>query len=293
MPALKLERFVAPHGRKVRLDRYDSDRARDLPGCAEAERKIEADGAELARQQDMLLARESHAVLLVFQGMDGAGKDGTIKHVMSSVDPQGCSVASFKKPAGRELKCDYLRRFVLRLPERGQIGIFNRSYYEEVVGTRVHPENLDEQNLPARGRPAECALWRRRFDEINHLEKYLVDNGILVVKFFLHITREQQRRRLLERISEPEKKWKYSPRDLRERGHWDSYLEAYRDVFRHTSTPWAPWYVVPAGERWLSAMVVGHVVLARLRKLDLAYPEPDPDEKREMNAAAKALGREG
>lgn len=247
---------------------------------------------ELAQLQDRFLAQESRALLLIFQGMDGAGKDGTIKYVMSNVDPQGCTVAAFKQPTPVELRHDYLWRFVCKLPDRGKIGIFNRSYYEEVLRTRVHPEELEEQKLPPVAGRGRDALWRRRFREINHLEEHLADNGTIILKFFLHISKAKQRDRLLERTDLAEKRWKFSPEDLKERQYWARYMSAYEDALGATSTRHAPWYVIPADHRWFSALAVAQIVVGALKDLRLKYPTPSPSEKREMARARRKLSKE-
>ena len=281
--------FTVPAGEKVCLQDYDAGFTGEFTSRDDAEDKIREGCATLAKYQDILLAEGTHALLLIFQAMDGAGKDGTIKHVMSSVDPQGCSVAMFEKPAAKELKHDYLWRFVQQLPERGKIGIFNRSYYEEVLSTRVHPERLEEQNLPASIREAD-GIWRQRFAHINNFEQYLAENGFIIMKFFLHLSKDKQRERLLERLDLPEKKWKFSISDIEERGHWDEYMQAYDDVLNHTSTSWAPWYVVPADHRWFSALTVADLVVTKLKALQLKYPESNNEQ--ELIQARSLLQRE-
>jgi PPK2 family polyphosphate:nucleotide phosphotransferase len=280
------KQFIVPAGRRVRLEDYDPASTGTFGSEQEAAGKMRADCATLAELQDMLLAREEHALLLIFQAIDGAGKDGTIKHVMSGADPQGCTVAMFEKPSARELRHDYLWRFSQRLPERGRIGIFNRSYYEEVLSPRVHPERLEEQNLPRAVRESGH-IWRQRFAHINNFEQYLSENGFIVMKFFLHLSKEKQKERLLERLELPEKKWKFSMNDIEERGHWDDYMDAFEEMLNETSTPWAPWHVVPADRRWFSALVVADLVVARLKALNLSYPEPD--DERELAEARAAL----
>ena len=284
--------FRVPVGKRLRLESYDPAFTGGFKSREEAEAKIESDCESLAKYQDKLLAEERQSLLLVFQAMDGAGKDGTIKHVMSGIDPQGCQVALFEKPGAKELKHDYLRRFVRQLPERGQIGIFNRSYYEEVLSSRVHPERLEEQNLPAPIRRAKN-IWRQRFAQINNFEQYLTENGIHVMKFFLHLSKEKQRERLLERLDEREKKWKFSPDDVEERGHWDAYMKAFEDALSRTSTKHAPWYVVPADRRWYSAFVVASLVVAKLKSLKLRYPRTSEATREEIAEARKLLERDG
>jgi PPK2 family polyphosphate:nucleotide phosphotransferase len=237
------------------------------------------------------MAEERQSLLLIFQAMDGAGKDGTIKHVMSSIDPQGCVVTLNEKPGATELKHDYLWRFVRNLPKRGQIGIFNRSYYEEVLSTRIHPERLEDQQLPPRIRDSK-GIWRQRFTQINNFEQYLTENGVHIMKFFLHLSKEKQRERLMERLEVPEKKWKFSMNDVAERGHWDEYMDAFEDTLTRTSTRDAPWYIVPADHRWFSALVVAELVVAKLKSLNLRYPAVSSDGKKEMEKARKLLARE-
>ncbi|MDQ1560158.1 MAG: hypothetical protein QOD32_3218 [Pyrinomonadaceae bacterium] len=289
---MKQRGFLVPAGERVRLKNYDPAYTGEFGSEAEAEAKIRRDCESLAKYQDKLLAEERQSLLLVFQAMDGAGKDGTIKHVMSSVDPAGCVVTINEKPGATELKHDYLWRFVRNLPKRGQIGIFNRSYYEEVLSTRVHPERLEDQQLPPRIRDAKN-IWQQRFRQINDFEQYLTENGIHVMKFFLHLSHEKQRERLLERLEVPEKKWKFSMNDVTERARWDEYMSAFEDTLTRTSTSRAPWYVVPADNRWFSALVVADLVLGKLKSLNLRYPPVSSDGKKEMEKARKLLAREG
>jgi PPK2 family polyphosphate:nucleotide phosphotransferase len=244
----------------------------------------------LAELQDMLYAQDNWAVLLIFQAMDAAGKDGAIKHVMSGVNPQGCQVYSFKAPSSEDLDHDYLWRCMKCLPERGRIGIFNRSYYEEVLVVRVHPEILERQQLPSD--LEDKGIWKRRFREINHFEEYLADNGTIVLKFFLNVSKEEQKKRFLERIDRPEKNLKFSSADVKERQRWDDYQAAYEDVLNHTSTRHAPWYVVPADHKWFSRLAVGAVILQTMRDLKLAYPTIDEAQKQELLKAKEMLESE-
>ena len=289
---MKQRGFLVPAGERVRLKNYDPAFTGKFQSEAEAEAKIREDCDSLAKYQDKLLAEERQSLLLIFQAMDGAGKDGTIKHVMSSVDPQGCKVMLSEKPGARELKHDYLWRFVRHLPKRGQIGIFNRSYYEEVLSTRIHPERLEDQQLPPRLRDAP-GIWRQRFAQINNFEQYLTENGIHVMKFFLHLSKEKQRERLLERLDVPEKKWKFSMNDVTERGRWDEYMRAFEDAITRTSKRDAPWYIVPADHRWFSAHVVAELVVAKLKSLNLRYPQIAGEDKKEMEKARKLLVGDG
>ena len=241
----------------------------------------------LAELQDKLYAQDKWAVLLIFQAMDAAGKDGTIKHVMSGVNPQGCQVYSFKSPSAEDLDHDYLWRCMKSLPNRGHIGIFNRSYYEETLVVRVHPEFLGKQRIP----PALVTkrIWKERFQDIRCFERYLAHNGIIVIKFFLHVSKKEQKRRFLERAGEAEKNWKFSGSDMAERDHWDKYQDAYEDMIRNTATKHSPWYVVPADNKWFTRVVVGAAVVDTLASLDLAYPQVDKPRLEEIANAKKAL----
>jgi len=283
--------FAVTNGKKFRLDDVDPGdtmnlKSEDKPRAKEA---LAAGVETLAALQDMLYAQDRWAVLLIFQAMDAAGKDGAIKHVMSGVNPQGCEVYSFKSPTSEELDHDYLWRCMKALPERGRIGIFNRSYYEETLVVRVHPEYLAAQKLP----PALVTkrIWDERFQDIRAVERYLSRNGVLVRKFFLHVSREEQRRRFLERIDNPEKNWKFSSADAKEREHWDAYMAAYEDMIRNTSTADAPWYVVPADNKWFTRVVVAAAVIDALASLDLAYPEVGEAKLKELAATRKLLTR--
>ena len=254
-------------------------------------RKALATGVDaLATLQDVLYAEDRWAVLLVFQATDAAGKDGAIKHVMSGVNPQGCQVFSFKAPSAEELDHDFLWRCMRRLPERGRIGIFNRSYYEEVLVVRVHPELLEKQRLPAALRGDD--LFDRRYDDIRSFERYLTRNGIVIRKFFLHVSKDEQRRRFLERLDTPEKQWKFSAADLAERGRWDEYQQVYEEMVRHTAADDAPWYVVPADHKWFTRLVVAGAVIDALASLDLRYPKVGKAQSKQLDAAREALQSE-
>jgi PPK2 family polyphosphate:nucleotide phosphotransferase len=250
-----------------------------------------AEGLQQLREcQEMLYAQDTFSLLVILQAMDAAGKDSTIKHVMSGVNPQGCQVFSFKQPSAEELDHDFLWRAHRALPERGRIGIFNRSYYEETLVVRVHPELLARQRLPS-AKPTE-KFWKRRFDDINHFERYLTENGTSVVKVFLNVSKQEQKERFLERITEPEKHWKFSAADVQERAHWDDYMAAYEDVFRHTSTDHAPWYVVPADRKWFTRLTVAAILVAALRRLDLHYPRLNAEHMRQLEEARRQLESE-
>ena len=241
----------------------------------------------LAELQDMLYAQDRWAVLLMFQAMDAAGKDGAIKHVMSGVNPQGCQVYSFKAPSAEDLDHDFLWRCIKCLPERGRIGIFNRSYYEETLVVRVHPEFLEKQKLPPELVTKD--IWKERFQDIRSFERYLTRNGVAIRKFFLHVSNKEQKKRFLERIEEPEKNWKFSANDAKERGHWDDYMEAYEDMIQNTATKEAPWYVVPADNKWFTRVVVAAAVIDALADLDLHYPKVSDEKLKELAAAKRAL----
>lgn len=256
----------------------------------DAVRKLNAGILQLAKYQDILYAQNTYSLLIIFQAMDAAGKDSTIKHVMSGVNPQGCQVFSFKAPSEEELDHDYLWRSMRALPERGRIGIFNRSYYEELLIVRVHPEILKKQQLPSF--PKGDQIWKQRFEEINNFEKYLVNNGVIVLKFFLNVSKSVQRKRFLERIDSPEKNWKFSASDLQERRFWDDYMNAYEEVFNHTSTEFAPWYIVPADRKWFTRLIVADIICQKLQELNLQYPKISEEYKRKLSEAKKALEAE-
>jgi PPK2 family polyphosphate:nucleotide phosphotransferase len=283
--------LLVPPGQKINLKKdYDPDATGGLVKKKEAE-KLLADGIlELAEQQNRLYAQNNYALLIILQAMDAAGKDGVIKHVMSGVNPQGTQVFSFKAPSAEELDHTYLWRNFKALPERGNIGLFNRSYYEEVLVARVHPEILDRQQLPPHLK--DKGIWKRRFQEINNFEEYLVNNGTIVLKFFLNVSKKAQKERFLERIDRPEKNWKFSSADAKERQRWDDYQAAYEDVLNHTSTKHAPWYVIPADHKWFSRLAVGAVILQTMRDLKLAYPTISEAQKQELLKAKEMLESE-
>jgi PPK2 family polyphosphate:nucleotide phosphotransferase len=272
------EKFIVTPGKKVSLKRdFDpSFKPADLDKET-AKQLLDENLAKLTEYQAKLYAQNKYAVLVIIQALDAAGKDGTIKHVMSGVNPQGCHVRSFKPPSHEELDHDYLWRCVKALPERGQIGLFNRSYYEEVLVARVHPEVLAKQQLPPRDKSS--SIWKERFEEINNFEKYLVNNGTLVLKFFLYVSKDEQKKRLLERIEMPEKNWKFSLQDIEERQFWNDYMEAYEDCFNQTSTNWAPWYVIPADYKPFTRLAVGTIICQALKSLKLSYPTLSKDQQ--------------
>lgn len=285
MPDYKMKGLLdilrVPPGKKIDLQKdYDPDFTGDWVEKEDADEAI-AEGVErLAKLQDKLYAQNNYAVLLIIQAPDAAGKDSVIRHVMSGVNPQGVIVTSFKAPAGEELNHDYLWRHFKATPPRGHIGIHNRSHYEEVIVVRVHPKILAGQKLP----PAlkDDDIWKRRYEEINNFEKYLVDNGVVVVKVFLNVSKKAQKERFLERIEMPEKNWKFSAGDVDERQYWDEYQKAYEDMLNHTSTEWAPWYVVPAGRQWFSRVAVSRLLCHTLEKLDLDYPSLTAEQKQAL-----------
>jgi PPK2 family polyphosphate:nucleotide phosphotransferase len=287
-----------PAGKPVRLSKYDpawegADELRSL-GKDElkerAKRTLERNVGELAAAQELLWASDRYAVLVIFQAMDAAGKDGTIKHVMSGVNPQGCQVTSFKQPSVEELDHEFLWRAAKALPERGRIGIFNRSYYEEVLVVRVHPEFLERQKLPPGERGKK--LWKERYDDINAFERHLVRNGTVVVKFFLNVSKDEQKRRFFSRLDDPRKHWKFSAADLAERAHWDEYMSAYEEMLSATSTPWAPWYVIPADHKFITRALVAGILTHTIQGLELAFPEVAPSQKKVLEAARQALATE-
>jgi PPK2 family polyphosphate:nucleotide phosphotransferase len=290
-----IEMFRVPAGTKVRLKDYDPKWAGDkrLP---KEERKefaknlLQEDIAELARTQELLYASDSWSVLLIFQAMDAAGKDGTIKHVMSGVNPQGVQVTSFKHPSAEELDHDFLWRCNRMLPERGRIGIFNRSYYEEVLIVKVHPELVTAQRIPE-SRPGK-AFWEARYEDINNFERHVSRNGTVILKFFLYVSKEEQRKRFLDRIKDPQKHWKFSAGDLAERAYWDDYMQAYEDALNATSTKWAPWYVIPADHKWVSRAMVAKILTTTIRSLNLQYPEVTPAQRKQIVEAKKKLRKE-
>jgi PPK2 family polyphosphate:nucleotide phosphotransferase len=281
------KRYRVTEGRKFRLADFDPADTWRLKSKENAQQWLEEGAGRLSELQSLLYAQNQWSLLLVFQAMDAAGKDGTIKHVMSGVNPQGCQVFSFKVPSEEDLNHDFLWRTTKCLPERGRIGIFNRSYYEETLVVRVHPEFLARQKLP----PALVTktIWQERFEDINGMERHLARNGVVIRKFFLHLSKKAQRQRLLSRLEEPDKNWKLSLADIRERKRWDDYAETYEDMIRHTATPRAPWYIVPADHKWFTRLVVAEVIVEALEELDLSYPPVDQAKRKELAEVRKAL----
>ena len=283
------EPFRVTEGPKFRLKDVDPGDTLEFTSEDKLRSKeaLQTGVSALAELQDMLYAQDKWAVLLVFQAMDAAGKDGTIKHVMSGVNPQGCQVISFKSPSADDLDHDFLWRCIKHLPNRGHIGIFNRSYYEEVLVIRVHPELLEKQKIP----PALVTkgVWKERFEDIRNFEQYLSRNGVRVVKFFLHVSKKEQKRRFLERVRNPEKNWKFSSSDMAERDHWNEYQKAYESMIQNTATKDSPWYVVPADNKWFTRVVVVAAIVDTLATLGLAYPKVDKQRLEEIAKARRIL----
>jgi PPK2 family polyphosphate:nucleotide phosphotransferase len=288
---------VAP-GEKVRLKQRDTSWAQtaDLKELGKDEVKGRAETilaenlTQLTEAQELLYANDVYSVLLILQAMDAAGKDGTIKHVMSGVNPQGCQVFSFKKPSDEELDHNFLWRYMKALPERGRIGIFNRSYYEEVLVVKVHSELQERQKLPPGKRGK--AFWQERYDDINHFERHLTRNGTIILKFFLHISKNEQKKRFLERLEDPEKHWKFSTSDLAERGFWKDYMEAFEEALSATSTEGAPWYVIPADHKWVVRAVVADIVTSAIGSLQLTFPEVTAEKRKALREAKVQLEQE-
>jgi PPK2 family polyphosphate:nucleotide phosphotransferase len=293
-PSVQLEPYVAPFcfdgSGEFHLKSHKTNEKGGLDKD-KGEKIIEANRKRLSDFQAKLYAQNSWSLLLIFQGMDAAGKDSAIKSVFDGVNPQGCQVASFKAPSTLELDHDFLWRTAIRLPERGRIGIFNRSYYEEVLVVRVHPELLAKQKIP---RPlVKQTIWRERFEDIAAFEKHLARNGTVVLKFFLNVSKEEQRQRFLDRLNEPSKNWKFSMADVSERALWDKYQAAYQDLIRHTSAPVAPWHVVPADHKWFARVVIGSTIVSALDKLDLRFPKVNAATLEEFKKVREALENEG
>jgi PPK2 family polyphosphate:nucleotide phosphotransferase len=282
-------RTIVPPGKKIDLQDYDPADTGKFESKESAQVKLAAGILQLAEYQNILYAQNKFSVLIIFQAMDAAGKDSTIKHVMSGINPQGCQVFSFKSPSTEELDHDYLWRTHKAMPERGRIGIFNRSYYEEALIVRVHPELLAAQSLPHLDLKQ---IWPQRFQEINDFERYLTNNGTVIIKFFLHVSKQEQKRRFLDRINEPEKHWKFSAQDIQERTYWDDYQAAYTDIFNHTSTAAAPWYIIPADRKWFTRLTVADIICDRLQQMDLAYPQISDEQRSQLAIAKKALEQE-
>jgi PPK2 family polyphosphate:nucleotide phosphotransferase len=298
MPSLKdlVDAIRVEPGKKWRLKDHDPSWAgnKEVPKKDRkqfAEERLTEDLTALAQSQEKLYAANTYAILLIFQAMDAAGKDSTIKHVMTGVNPQGCEVSSFKHPSAQELKHNFMWRYTRALPERGRIGIFNRSYYEEVLVVKVHPELVVAEGIP--DGKGNGKFWQGRYDDINTFERHLTRNGTIILKFFLNISKDEQRRRFLERLQDPAKHWKFSDSDMAERAHWDDYMQAYEECLTATSTEWAPWHVVPANYKWVSRAMVAHIVASTIEGLDLKFPEVNKEKRKQIEEARKKLESEG
>jgi PPK2 family polyphosphate:nucleotide phosphotransferase len=289
--------FRVTPGKQFRLKNVDPDweGADELPDAERrelAQKLLGQDVEELAEAQQLLYAADSWSVLIIFQAMDAAGKDSTIRHVMSGVNPQGCQVFSFKHPSAEELDHTFLWRCMKALPERGRIGIFNRSYYEDVLIVKVHPELVASQRIP-NADPARKKFWNSRYDDINNFERHLARNGTKIVKFFLHISKDEQRQRFLSRLDEPHKSWKFSAKDVEEREFWSDYMSAYEEALTETSTRWAPWYVIPANKKWVTRALVARILTKEIGRLDLSYPKVTKQQLAEFEECRKRLGKSG
>jgi PPK2 family polyphosphate:nucleotide phosphotransferase len=282
--------FLVKPDTKIFLRDYDPEYTGKYQNKADALGVLQADIEQMGKYQDILYAQNNYALLIIFQAMDAAGKDSTIKQVMSGVNPQGCQVFSFKSPSSEELDHDYLWRTTKSLPERGRIGIFNRSYYEEVLIARVHPEILNSQQLPKI--PSGNQIWKQRFEDINNFEKYLTNNGTVILKFFLNISKSEQKKRFLRRIELPEKNWKFSISDVQERAFWNDYMKAYEDMFNHTSTKSAPWYIIPSNNKWFARLAVSDIICTTLKQLNLQYPKVSDEHLQHLIQAKFVLENE-
>ncbi|HOE66918.1 MAG TPA: polyphosphate kinase 2 family protein [Candidatus Hydrogenedentes bacterium] len=287
---MKHAEYLVPPGRRIRIEDFDSSFTGRFRKKEDAQAVLDRDIRRLSALQDVLYAQNTYALLVIFQAMDAAGKDGAIKHVMSGVNPQGVQVFSFKAPSEEELDHDYLWRCMKALPERGRIGIFNRSYYEEVLVARVHPEILERQRIPKNLRTKD--IWKDRFEDINNFERYLTRNGIVVLKFFLNVSKDEQRQRFLDRINAPAKNWKFSSADVAEREYWDEYMNAYEDVFSHTSTKWAPWHIVPADHKWFTRVAVADIIVSSLEGLKLKYPKVSEEAQKALQEQKRLLEKQ-
>jgi PPK2 family polyphosphate:nucleotide phosphotransferase len=289
-----IDQFRVPHDKKIRLKDYDPgwQGDGDIPKAERKEfaaRILTEDVSSLAGAQELLYADDSWSLLVIFQAMDAAGKDSTIKHVMSGVNPQGVQVYSFKHPSSEELDHDFLWRSAKALPERGRIGIFNRSYYEEVLIVKVHPELVTAQHIPG-AEPEKEKFWEHRYETINNFERHLTRNGTAIVKFFLYVSKQEQRERFLKRLDDPTKHWKFSPTDLKEREYWDDYMEAYEECINQTSAKSAPWYIIPADHKWVSRALVAAILVDTIKSLGLKWPKVTDEQKAAIKEAKQKLG---
>jgi PPK2 family polyphosphate:nucleotide phosphotransferase len=289
------KKLLVEPGSEVNLRKFDTKYTAEFKDKEDAEEMLQKDVKRLTELQDMLYAENKYSLLIIFQAMDAAGKDGTIKHVMSGVNPQGCEVTSFKQPSYEELEHDFLWRVSKALPKRGTICIFNRSHYEEVLVTRVHPEFILKQNIPGIDSldKIDEDFWEQRFKSINDFEKHIAESGTVILKFFLHVSKKEQKERFLARIEEPEKNWKFSANDVKERQHWDKYMEAFEDAIGNTSTKHAPWYIIPADRKWFMRAAVGDIIVGTLEQLKLSYPKLSKEEKAELEDAKRLILNEG
>ncbi len=287
MAARLAEPYCVSNGEKFRLKDHDTSDTGNVKKIEQSQKIMDDRVGLLSNLQEKLYAQDRWALLLVIQAMDAAGKDGVIKHVMSGVNPQGCDVHSFKTPSTEELNHDYLWRAHSRVPERGMIGIFNRSYYEEVLVVRVHPTLLETQKLP--DSLITKHIWEQRYEDINAFEEYLTRNGVVIRKFFLHVSKKEQKKRFLERLEDSKKNWKFSMADVKERGYWKDYQEAYEELIQNTATKHAPWYVVPADNKWYTQLIVASAIISTLEELDLSFPDVDKDKKKELESVRESL----
>jgi PPK2 family polyphosphate:nucleotide phosphotransferase len=284
------EAYCVAKGENFRLKDYEPSDTGEVKDQQQSQKIIEHRAGLITNLQEKLYAQDHWALLLVLQGMDAAGKDGVIKHVMSGVNPQGCDVHSFKTPSDEELNHDYLWRAHRSVPERGKIGIFNRSYYEEVLVVRVHPTVLQAQKLP--DSLISKHIWEQRYEDINAFEHYLTNNGVIIRKFFLHISKKEQKKRFMERLEDSKKNWKFSMADVKERGYWRDYQEAYEEMIQNTATKDAPWYVVPADNKWYTQLIVASAIISTLEELDLSFPDVDKKKKKELESVRESLEHE-
>jgi PPK2 family polyphosphate:nucleotide phosphotransferase len=285
------QKIIAPPGNVINLKDYDPAYTGSFTSPKQARKLLARYIKRTSRLQDMLYAYNRHSILIIFQAMDAAGKDGTIKHVMSGINPQGCQVFSFKSPSAEELDHDFLWRTTKRMPERGRIGIFNRSYYEEVIITKVHPEFIVKQKLPGIYSIDDIDenFWENRYTHINNFEKHQTDSGTVILKFFLHLSSDEQKKRFLSRINNPHKNWKFTINDIREREKWESYQEAFEKAINHTSTSWAPWHIIPADNKWFMRTAVCEILVQAMEKMNLKYPSVSPESKKILKQSKELL----
>ena len=288
---MKTDKFRVREGSRLNLKNYKTDDTGGLKDKDEAKEALADNIKRMAELQDTLYAQDTRALLIIFQAMDAAGKDSAIEHVMSGVNPQGVQVTSFKQPSTEELDHDYLWRCAKNMPERGRIGIFNRSHYEEVLVVRVHEGILQTQHLPEDIK-GDKNIWKQRFKQIRNYEDYLADNGTHIIKFFLHVSKEEQKKRFLARIDTPDKNWKFSSSDVKERGFWDDYMKAYKEAIENTSTDKAPWYIIPADKKWFTRLAVSEVIVETMKSMKLHYPVVTEEHKKELEEAKKMLESE-